>query len=160
MNAIEFALKHMAWSNQEIFKAIEELPEEIYGLSAAENEWTVGRLLTHFIGAAEWYRYCLTGQKWEDIVAIRSHEILKSQAIHLGNLDSVLIDQASLPDENVSYVDESGPKTVLRSLILAQTVSHTAEHKGQIAAILKMNRHHLDLDKYDVWSYQSFLNKK
>ena len=74
---------------------------------------------------------------------------------HLGNLDSVLIDQATLPDESVSYVDESGPKTVLRSLILAQTVSHTAEHKGQIAAILKMYGHHLDLDKYDVWSYNS-----
>ena len=83
MNAIEYALKHMAWSNQEIFKEIAQLPEDIYGLRAAENEWTVGRLLTHFIGAAEWYRYCLTGQKWEEVVAIRSHEILKSQAIHL-----------------------------------------------------------------------------
>ena len=160
MNAIEIALKHMAWSNQKIFTEIAELPEDIYGLSAAEGEWSIGRLLTHFIGAAEWYRYCLTGQKWEEDVAIRSHEILKSQAVHLGNLDSVLINQASLPEENVTFNDESGPKTVTRFLILAQTVSHTAEHKGQIAAILKMHGHHLDLDRYDVWSYQSFLNKK
>ena len=160
MNAIEFALKHMAWSNQEIFKAVAELPEDIYGLRAAEKEWPVGRLLTHFIGAGEWFRYCLTGQKWEEVVSIRSHEVLRSQAKHLADLDTLLINQASLPDESVTFEDETGPKTVTRSLILAQSVNHTAEHKGQIAAILKAHGHHLDLDKYDVWSYQSFLIKK
>ena len=160
MNAIEIALKHMAWSNQKIFTEIAELPEDIYGLSAAEGEWSIGRLLTHFIGAAEWYRYCLTGQKWEETISIKSHQILKSQAKHLADLDALLIKQASLPDDNVTFEDETGPKTVTRSLILAQTVNHTAEHKGQIAAILKAHGHHLDLDKYDVWSYQSSLNSK
>ena len=47
MISTEVSLKHMAWSNQLIFEEVSKLPEEIYGLKAAEGEWPVGKILTH-----------------------------------------------------------------------------------------------------------------
>ena len=49
MITIEKALKHMSWSNQEIFNEISKLPSEAYGLRAAEGEWPIGKLLNHFV---------------------------------------------------------------------------------------------------------------
>ena len=88
----------MAWSNQLVFQEVSKLPEEIYGLKAAEGEWPVGRILTHFIGAAEWYKYCSTGVKWEDDIPIKNHQILLSEVKRLAKLDEILINQASRED--------------------------------------------------------------
>ena len=145
----------MAWSNQEIFDAISKLPSEIYTLRAADGEWPVGKLLNHFLNAGEWFRYCLTGLKWSDLPRIDNSEALLKMKSYMAELDKVLIDQADLQDEAVTFNDENGPVTATRSVILAQAVAHTAEHKGQIATILKMQGYELDLDKYDVWSFAS-----
>jgi uncharacterized damage-inducible protein DinB len=154
MISIEKALRHMAWSNQLVFREVSNLPEDIYGLRAAEGEWPVGRILTHFIGAAEWYKYCSTGVKWEDFIPIKNHEILLSEAARLATLDAILIKQASREDEICTFEDESSTNRVLLSAILAQAVNHTAEHKAQLSTILKMHGFHLDLDDKDVWSYE------
>ncbi|MEN9736536.1 MAG: hypothetical protein RL129_1247 [Actinomycetota bacterium] len=158
MISIERGLRHMAWSNQRIFEELATLPEEIYGLRAAEGEWPVGKIITHFIGSAEWYRYCTTGEKWEEIIPIRTHEILKSQAPRLAALDAVLIAQSSLPDELCDYENEDGPASTLRSVILHQAINHTAEHKGQLATVLKQHGFHLDLDNKDLWSFNNATN--
>ena len=155
MISIEKALRHMAWSNQLVFQEVSKLPEDIYGLKAAEGEWPVGRILTHFIGAAEWYKYCSTGVKWEDDIPIKNHQILLSEAKRLANLDEILINQASREDEICTFEDESSTNRVLLSVILAQAVNHTAEHKAQLSTILKMHGYHLDLDDKDVWAYES-----
>ena len=155
MISIEKALRHMAWSNQLVFQEVSKLPEEIYGLKAAEGEWPVGRILTHFIGAAEWYKYCSTGVKWEDDIPIKNHQILLSEVKRLAKLDEILINQASREDEICTFEDESSTNQVLLSVILAQAVNHTAEHKAQLSTILKMHGYHLDLDDKDVWAYES-----
>jgi uncharacterized damage-inducible protein DinB len=155
MISIEKALRHMAWSNQLVFQEVSKLPEEIYGLKAAEGEWPVGRILTHFIGAAEWYKYCSTGVKWEDDIPIKNHQILLSEVKRLAKLDEILINQASREDEICTFEDDSSTNQVLLSVILAQAVNHTAEHKAQLSTILKMHGYHLDLDDKDVWAYES-----
>ena len=145
----------MAWSNQLVFEEMAKLSEDIYGLRAADGEWPVGKILTHFIGAAEWYKYCSTGVKWEDAMPIRDHNILKSEAQRLAKLDQILIDQASREDEICTFEDDGGPVSVPLSVILCQAVNHTAEHKAQLSTILKMHGYHLDLDDKDVWAYHS-----
>ena len=155
MISIKKSLEHMAWSNQEIFKAINELPEDIYRLRAAEGEWPVGRLLTHLLGSGEWFRYCLTSEKWTDLTSIRSHKILIEQAPYLAQLDQLLIEQSDLSDEELTVEGEEGPIKTTRSMILSQAPMHAAEHKGQIATILKIHGFNLDLDKYDLWSFES-----
>ena len=145
----------MAWSNPQIFKALGELPEDIHGLRAADGEWPLGRIATHFLGSGEWYRYILTGEKWTDLTSIRTHEILKESAKYLAALDQVLIEQSNLDDEVIEFENENGKDKTTRSLILSQAVMHSAEHKGQLATILKMHGYFLDLDQYDVWSFES-----
>ena len=145
----------MAWSNQLIFKEISQLPEEIYGLRAAEGEWPVGKILTHFINAAEWYKYCATGIDWEDVTPIRSHNHLSQSAPKLANLDQIIVDQALRDDEPCTFIDEGGERTVLLSIILSQAAIHTAEHRAKLATILKMHGHHLDLDDKDLWAFDN-----
>ena len=145
----------MAWSNQQIFDEVSKLPDEIYALRASEGEWPVGKILNHLLNAAEWFRYCLTGQKWSEIPRITSSAKLLELKPYLLELDNELIAQAKLEDELLTFQDENGPVTASRSLILAQAVMHTAEHKGQLATILKANGFELDLDKFDVWTFES-----
>jgi len=116
MISLEVALKHMAWSNQKVFHEISELPSDIYQLRAAEGEWPIGQLLTHLIGAAEWYRYCLTLEPWGDVVPINNHEILKLEAGKLAQLDHLLINQAQLDDDLMTFEDENGQKYFIDEL--------------------------------------------
>jgi len=155
MISITKSLEHMAWSNQQIFKALSELPEEIYGLRAAEGEWPLGRIATHLLGSGEWYRYILTGEKWTDLKSIRDHQILFDSAQHLANLDQILIEQSKLEDEIIEFQNENGLDRTTRSMVLSQAVTHAAEHKGQMATVLKLHGFLLDLDRFDLWSFES-----
>lgn len=150
----------MAWSNQENIKAISTLPDQIYGLRAAEGEWPIGKLLNHFlIGSGEWYRYILTGAKWTDVEKVTSSEILLKYAPYVAELDAGLIAQSKLDDEVIEFEGENGIGRTSRSLVLSQAVMHAAEHKGQVATVLKANGFFLDLDKYDHWSFEEFRTK-
>ena len=155
MVSITKSLKHMAWSSQKIFEDISKFPDEIYGLKAADSEWPVGRILTHFLNAGEWYRYILSGDRWSDIKPITNSQLLLESAKYLAQLDEFLISESFKDDGEVKYDDESGPSTTTRSMVLSQAVMHTAEHKGQLGTILITHGFHLDLDKYDVWAFES-----
>ena len=156
MITIEKALKHMSWSNQEIFNEISKLPSEAYGLRAAEGEWPIGKLLNHFVNAAEWFRFLLTGEKWLELPRITNSEVLIQMREYLKNIDQTLIAEASKPDADVTFTGDDGElHKATRSLILSQAIMHTAEHKGQLATVLKIHGYFLDLDRYDVWNYES-----
>ena len=137
MISTEVSLKHMAWSNQLIFEEVSKLPEDIYGLKAAEGEWPVGKILTHFINAAEWYKYCATGIDWEDAIPIKNHEILKSEAKRLAKLDEIIVAQSNRTDELCTYTDESGETSAPLSVILAQ-----ADRKST-----RLNSSHTDISR-------------
>ena len=73
----------------------------------------------------------------------------------MASLDGSLLENLSLPDEKLEIQGEDGIIHATRSLILSQAVMHSAEHKGQIAAIMKQHGFHIDLDALDVWSFVS-----
>ena len=155
MNSLELSLKHLAWSNQKFFALFQTLPDEVFGFKTAEGEWPVGEILTHFAGSGEWYRYCLNGTTWTDLKPITSGAIAAEYLPIMKSLDEVLLENLVLPDDKLEIEGENGTIHATRSLILSQAVMHSAEHKGQIAAIMKANNFHIDLDALDVWSYVS-----
>jgi uncharacterized damage-inducible protein DinB len=153
--SLELSLRHLAWSNQKFFGYFGSQPDEVFGLRAAEGEWPVGKILTHFAGSGEWYSYCLSGTQWTDLKPITSGSIALEYLPIMAKLDAHLLENLSLPDDNLEIEGEDGIIHATRSLILSQAVMHSAEHKGQISAIMKQHGHHIDLDALDVWSYVS-----
>jgi len=153
--SLELSLRHLAWSNQKFFGYFGSQPDEVFGLRAAEGEWPVGKILTHFAGSGEWYSYCLSGTQWTDLKPITSGSIALEYLPIMAKLDAHLLENLSLPDDKLEIEGEDGIIHATRSLILSQAVMHSAEHKGQIAAIMKQHGHHIDLDALDVWSYVS-----
>ena len=153
--SLELSLRHLAWSNQKIFGYFGSQPDEVFGLRAAEGEWPVGKILTHFAGSGEWYSYCLSGTQWTDLKPITTGSIALEYLPIMAKLDAHLLENLSLPDDKLEIEGEDGIIHATRSLILSQAVMHSAEHKGQIAAIMKQHGHHIDLDALDVWSYVS-----
>jgi uncharacterized damage-inducible protein DinB len=153
--SLELSLRHLAWSNQKLFALFKDLPDEVFGLRAAEGEWPVGQILTHFAGSGEWYSYCLSGAQWTDLKPITSGSIALEYLPIMAKLDAHLLENLSLPDDKLEIEGENGIIHATRSLILSQAVMHSAEHKGQIAAIMKQHGHHIDLDGLDVWSFVS-----
>jgi uncharacterized damage-inducible protein DinB len=135
------------------------MPDEVFGLRAADSEWPVGQILTHFAGSGEWYSYCLTGAQWTDLKPITSGSIAREYLPIMAKLDAHLLENLALPDDKLEIEGEDGIIHATRSLILSQAVMHSAEHKGQIATIMKQHGHHIDLDALDVWSYVSEMKK-
>ena len=155
MISLETSLKHLAWSNQKFFTYFGDKNEELFGLRASDGEWPIGQILTHLVGSGEWYRYCLNGGQWTDLKKVTNGAIALEYLGIMAELDGVLLDELVKPDENLEIEGEDGIIHATRSLILSQAVMHAAEHKGQIAAILKEHGHHIDLDSLDVWSFIS-----
>jgi uncharacterized damage-inducible protein DinB len=153
--SLELSLKHLAWSNQKFFSYFGDMPDEVFGLKAADGEWPVGQILTHFAGSGEWYSYCLSGAQWTDLKPITSGSVALEYLPIMAKLDGHLLENLLLPDDVLEVESEEGIIHPTRSLILAQAIMHSAEHKGQIAAIMKQHGHQIDLDSLDVWSYVS-----
>ena len=152
---LELSLRHLAWSNQKFFSYFGNQPDEVFALRAAEGEWPVGKILTHFAGSGEWYSYCLSDTRWTDLKPIRTGSIALEYLPIMAKLDAHLLENLSLPDDALEIEGEDGTIHATRSLILSQAVMHSAEHKGQIAAIMKQHGFHIDLDALDVWSFVS-----
>lgn len=153
--SLDLSLRHLAWSNQKFFALFKDLPDEVFGLRAAEGEWPVGKILTHFAGSGEWYSYCLSGAQWTDLKPITSGSIALEYLPIMAKLDAHLLENLSLPDDKLEIEGEDGIIHATRSLILSQAVMHSAEHKGQIAAIMNQHGRHIDLDGLDVWTFVS-----
>lgn len=155
MISLEVSLRHLAWSNQKFFAQFQGQPDEVFALKSADGEWPIGQLLTHLVGSAQWYRYCLTAVDWTDLTPVaNANEALEYQGI-IAELDQLLIENAALDDETLTIVTGDESFMAMRSLILSQAVMHAAEHKGQIATIMKQHGHHIDLDELDVWAFIS-----
>ena len=73
----------------------------------------------------------------------------------LAELDTVLLSEVPKTDDDLIINAGDEVFNATRSLILSQAVMHAAEHKSQIATILKQHGHHLDLDALDVWKFVS-----
>jgi len=163
MITLEISLRHLTWSNQRFFSLFDEMPEEVFSLRSAENEWSVGELLVHVVDAQRWFKYCLEGgvewtlPKLKPIVnSIDSHEYLPV----IADLDAVLLENLLLEDEEIVFHAGGNARSGTRSFILSQPAIHMAEHKGEIATILKQHGFHINLNELDVRSYVNFTKSK
>lgn len=149
------SLRHLAWSDALLFDDLARLPAQALEARYAPDAWTVGHLAMHIVGGAEWYLYCLSGTPWTDLEIPASESDLRALAAHLADLDALLLEQTSLPDEVVEFVDEDGPKSARRSTILAQACLHATEHRAQIACALEVAGFGgVTLDDYDFWAFE------
>lgn len=149
------SLRHLAWADSRLFEDLSALPPEALQARYAPEAWTVGHLAMHIVGGAEWYAYCLAGEQWTDLAIPGSSDDLRALASRLAYLDAILLEQASLPDALVEFVDEEGPRHALRSTILSQACLHSIEHRAQIACALEVQDFpRIDLDSYDLWAFE------
>jgi uncharacterized damage-inducible protein DinB len=150
------SLRHLRWADARLFADLELLPSDALEARYSPDAWTVGHLAMHIVGGAEWLAYCLAGTPWTDLSMPRDAQGLRALASHLDDLDALLLDQASRPDEVVTFVDEDGPRSALRSTILSQACLHSAEHRAQIACALEVNGFTgVTLDDYDLWAFEA-----
>ena len=150
------SLRHLAWADDKLLSDLEALPPAALQARYSPEASTVGHLAMHIVGGAEWYAYCLAGTPWTDLDIPQDAQGLRVLARHLKDLDALLLEQAVLPDEVVEFVDEEGPRTALRSTILAQACLHSAEHRAQIACALEVTGHGgVTLDDYDLWAFEA-----
>lgn len=157
MKDMSRALRHLGWSDRNFFTALEPLPDEAFQARYAPGHWPVGQLAMHIVGGAEWYRYCLTGTAWTELREPTSGADIAPLRSHLAELDATLLEQANEPDAVVTFTDEDGPRTALRSTILTQACLHAAEHRAQIACALDAAGFvGPSLDELDLWAFERF----
>lgn len=149
------AMRHLSWADDRFFAALADLPDEAFAVSYAPDAWSVGRLTTHIVGAAEWYCYCTAGIPWTDLRPAASGADVRVLQAHLAELDAVLLEQASLADDRMSFEDEGGPSSAMRSTLLTQAVVHATEHRAQICCALAANGFDTpSLDDLDLWAFE------
>jgi uncharacterized damage-inducible protein DinB len=150
------ALRHLAWADEQFFGQFAALPEPAMGARYAADHWTTGHLAAHIIDGASWYRYCLTAAPWLDLDWVRTPADIGGLIPQLLEIDDVLLAQAQLPDEPVSFTDEDGPRTVMRSTLLGQACLHAAEHRAQISCALEASGFAgIVLDDLDFWAFEA-----
>lgn len=166
---MEKILKHMAWANQEIIGKIAELPKEALDAYVVNPEWTVGTIVRHIGSASNWYvwrlldREAFTAEEksyWDARLKDDDEESPKMLDINylrevLRDSDAKLLEQSRLPDADVPREFRGEQHVFKRSTILSQTVHHATEHRAQAVAALEARGFtSINLDDFDVWSYQ------
>ncbi len=150
-------LRHMQWSNQKVYDAVQTLPVEALDAYIANPEWTVGRILQHIVGGADWYVYCLTQAPWRDIKLPKSMadlDLLKEQLLEF---DTKIATQALLPDGYLTIVENEKSWQNLRSTILAEAIYHAAEHRTQLVDALESKGFTpISLDSLDLWVFEKY----
>ena len=53
---------HMAWANQEIYKEVQKLGDEVLDYYVVDPEWTVKTIMIHIAGASHLYGQRLNGE--------------------------------------------------------------------------------------------------
>ena len=150
------AVRHLGWADERFFQQFAALPQEAMGARYAPDHWPAGHLAAHIIGSASWYRYCLTGTPWLDVTWVRTPADIGGVLPQLLEIDKVLLDQAGMPDEPVTFADEDGPRTVMRSTLLGQACLHATEHRAQISCGLEASGFPgIVLDDLDFWAFEA-----
>jgi uncharacterized damage-inducible protein DinB len=155
MITLERILKHMAGANQEIFAKVNQLEDKALQSFVTDPSWSVGEILFHITDSAGWYIYRLTNVPAEQLVAPKSMTELVELANKLKSYDSQLLALAAESDADVILKRAEGDLTRKRSTILSPPVHHATEHRAQAVAALEFSGYKsINLDDYDLWSYE------
>ena len=148
------ALSHLRWADARLFGVLGAMPVSALAVPCDSTGRTVAHLVQHIVNGGEWYRFCLTGATWTDVVLPAGPDDLASMAAHLDGMNALLIEQGRLADEVLELEDENGPVAISRSALLAQACYHSTEHRTQIASALSLaGVPGLDLDSFDLWRW-------
>ena len=149
-------MRHMAWANQQVLSILSTLPEDALESHAAnEPEWTVRAITRHMVNSAGFYGTRLGAQV--QLLPYDQPEVPETMAelaAAVAGFDSVLREQAQLPDGPTTFTRADGVVvTRARSTILGQSIHHCIEHRAQVAGILSAHGIPvIDLDEFDVWA--------
>lgn len=150
------ALRHMAWSNQQVYKSVAALPDEALGSYIVNPDWTAGNILEHICSGATWYVFRLEIEDWVDIPKIEKSSDVLVVANLLADLDSKLVLAAENEDRELEYRIEEENRIVRRwySSILTQAVHHATEHRAQLIDALEFKGYKpINLDDLDLWRF-------
>ena len=166
---MERILKHMAWANQEIIGKISELPEEALSAYTVNPEFTVGDIIRHIGSASNWYAWRLLDKSaftssddelWQQRLAKADEAAPTMQEVKyvlevLRSSDEILLEQSRLPEADVPREFRGEQHVFKRSTILSQAIHHATEHRAQAVAALELRGFNsINLDDFDLWSYQ------
>jgi uncharacterized damage-inducible protein DinB len=147
-------LRHMAWANSALFDLLGGMTDDDLGLASPRNEWSVAKILAHFVDSAGGYASRLEGvPRQARIQAPTGVSALAELKARCAEFDARLRAQAALPD-GPSPSPDPGKAPRARSTVIGQAIHHATEHRAQIAGALATNGiDAIDLDALDVWAY-------
>jgi len=152
--------RHSAWASQRVYEAVTELPVEALNAYVSDPQWSVGRILQHIVGGADWYVYCLTQAPLGDQKKPADMDDVRSLATELAGYDEAIASQASLPDEYLTITEGDKSWQNLRSTILAEAIYHAAEHRTQLVDALEARGYKaISLDSLDLWVFENWEKK-
>jgi uncharacterized damage-inducible protein DinB len=145
----------MAWANSQVYRAVQALPDEALNSYIIDPEWSVGRILQHIVGGADWYVYCLTGAPWRDIHVPAIMSEVENLKVLLAGFDEKISSQVELPDDYLTIVEGDKNWQNLRSTIMAEAIYHAAEHRTQLIDALDLRGFAtVSLDDLDLWNFE------
>ena len=156
MISVEVLCKHMAWANQEIYKAVQKLDNQVLDFYLSDPDWTVKNIMIHIVGASHLYGQRLNGDSFSkfELKNPDSPDFIDELLEHLERIDAELVKNSNLDDGEIRFMTSKGERSATASSILSQMVFHSAEHRAQIVAALDNHGvRDINLDDYDVWSY-------
>ncbi len=155
------AIEYVAWADDAFLQQLADHPEAALTAPCLEGTWTVGGLVLHILGGAEWYQYCLAKAMWSEFTPPTTHAELATVRARLAEVNATLVAQADLPDEVVEFDDENGPRSALRSVLLTQAIVHSVEHRAHIVMGLEAAGYRgIDLDHLSAWGFQAHLREQ
>ena len=157
---MERILKHMSWANQAIYAKLQELPDNALKAFISNPDWTVGEIARHIASSNDWYGFRLSGKQYVDFERPTNMQDLAEIARLSLDFDLHLIEQARLPEGEVTFSRDGQEFKRFRSTILSQAVHHCTEHRAQLVTALEYKGFKsINLDDYDLWSFEAMERK-
>ncbi len=145
----------MVWSDQEIFKAVQTLPDEALQAYISNPEWTVARILRHIVGTMDWFYFCLTSTPGRKTVMPQTMSDVAELFSRLQGVETLIAQELNRPDELIRITDEGESEEHLRSTILAQVIYHGAEHRTQLIDALEARGFQpISFDDLTLWDLE------
>ena len=153
--SLERALRHMAWADQQVYKAVETLPEESLKSFVVNEQWTSYEILFHICNSAGFYVYRLgIGDKPSEIPEPAKISTLREL---LEKHDQNLIAAVNQDDREIEFNRDGKVFHRWASTILTQAVHHATEHRAQLIDTLEYKGFKpINLDDIDLWSFDEF----
>ena len=152
--AIRKLLRHMSWANQQVFRAVIQLPDEALYSYLVNPEWSAAHILQHIAESADWYLFCLTQYPWHLPPVPTTMAEVKLLKEKLLEIDAKILEQADLPEDDLTISEDGEIWLALRSTVLTQTIHHATEHRAQLMDALEARGFTpFSLDDVDVWAF-------